>query len=98
MTPGENQSMVYCLHTLDQLTGETSVVKINSETLSCYELYQSKFNIVHLALQEQVDGDGGHEAAGGAGRAQEKTSGRKGAQAYFEHREAGGEDKPLHVD
>ena len=36
---------------VDQINGETSIAKLDTETLQCYEIYQSRFRIIHMAVQ-----------------------------------------------
>ena len=46
----------YVLNTIDHLTGETSVLKLKTDTLSCTEIYKSKFKIINISQYEiQVD-------------------------------------------
>jgi hypothetical protein len=46
------ESFMYFLNCYDKLSGDTSVVKLNTETLECDEIYQSRFEIVHIGMQE----------------------------------------------
>ena len=44
---------MYCMNLINSLAGETSILKLDTDTLLCYEIYQSKFQIVHLSLYEK---------------------------------------------
>ena len=50
--PKETKSVIYVSTLIDELSGETSVIHLNPVSFSCFELYQSKFRIVHLSLLE----------------------------------------------
>ncbi len=42
-------SFMYISNCVDEVTGETSLIKFNKDTLQCTEIYQSKFKIIHMA-------------------------------------------------
>ena len=52
ISPHINKNVIYTTKMFDMMTGETSIIKINLETMSCYEIYQSKFNLIHFAMFE----------------------------------------------
>lgn len=58
ITPSFNKGVIYTMNKFDCLTGETSIIKLDSETLACHEIYQSKFNLVHMAMFEKKSGNG----------------------------------------
>ena len=49
----ENKSDVIYFHNIvDMMTGETSIIKLFTDTFDCYEIYQSRFRVVHMNLQQ----------------------------------------------
>lgn len=52
ISPKDRSNVLYFLNRHDMQTGETSVVKLNTETLECDEIYSSRFEIVHIGMQE----------------------------------------------
>ena len=53
ITPTFNKSILYTINNFDSQTGETSIIKIDSDTLACNEIYQSKFKLIHMAIYEK---------------------------------------------
>ena len=43
---------MYFTYCFDEKTGDSSVVKIETTTLKCLEVYQSNFKIVHMSFYE----------------------------------------------
>ena len=37
------------------MTGETSILKIHTDTFICYEIYYSRFRIVHMSIQALLE-------------------------------------------
>ena len=37
------------------MTGETSILKIHTDTFTCYEIYYSRFRIVHMSIQGLIE-------------------------------------------
>lgn len=52
ITPRLNKNVVYAMNLFDKITGETSIIQIDSETLACYEIYQSKFTLIDMDIHE----------------------------------------------
>ena len=52
VSPKEYMNIMYCINLVDSLAGETSIMKIDTENLYCQEIYQSKFRIVNLSINE----------------------------------------------
>ena len=49
----ENKSDIIYFHSIvDMMTGETSIIKLFTDTFDCYEIYQSRFRVVHMNLQQ----------------------------------------------
>ena len=57
-SPYENIDKIYFIHHLENEDGDiygTSIVKLSSETLKCFEIYQSKYKIEHFSMNENID-------------------------------------------
>jgi hypothetical protein len=52
LSPQDQSGILYFLNMHDMMSGDTSVVKLNTDTLECDEIYQSRFEIVHMGMQE----------------------------------------------
>lgn len=49
----ENKSDVMYFHYIvDMMTGETSIIKLFTDTFICHEIYQSRFRVVHMNMQQ----------------------------------------------
>jgi hypothetical protein len=48
----DNKSdIMYVQNCIDQLTGETSILKIYTDCFRCFEVYHSRFRIIHMSIQ-----------------------------------------------
>ena len=57
-SPYENIDKIYFIHHLENEDCDiygTSIVKLSSETLKCFEIYQSKYKIEHFSMNENID-------------------------------------------
>lgn len=52
ISPIDQSNILYFLNVHDMMSGDTSVVKLNTDTLECDEIYSSRFEIVHMGMQE----------------------------------------------
>jgi hypothetical protein len=50
ISPKSYVDIMYLTSCFDGKTGDTSVIKIDTVTLNCIEVYQSNFKIVHIAI------------------------------------------------
>ena len=48
----DQSNIMYFLNMHDLMTGDTSIVKLDTDTLECDEIYTSHFEIVHMSMQE----------------------------------------------
>ena len=46
---------MYVQNCIDEMTGETSILKIHTDTFICYEIYYSRFRIVHMSTQAVME-------------------------------------------
>lgn len=52
ISPTEKPHVMYLTNCFDQLTGDTSLMKIKTNTLECFEIYQSNFKVENLTINE----------------------------------------------
>ena len=50
VSPKSRPEIMFFTNCFDGKTGDTSVVKIDTHSLDCIEIYQSNFKIVHMAI------------------------------------------------
>lgn len=50
ISPMDQSNFLYLLNCYDKHSGDTSVVKLNTDSLECDEIYQSRFEIVHMGM------------------------------------------------
>ena len=53
--PDNILDQIYCLHVTDELSGETSLLKIDSNSLVCSEIYQSNFRINNISIMSKIN-------------------------------------------
>ena len=53
--PDYVDDQIYCLHVTDELSGETSLLKIDTNLLVCSEIYQSNFRINNISIMSKAN-------------------------------------------
>lgn len=53
--PDHVEDQIYCLHVTDELSGETSLLKIDTNSLVCSEIYQSNFRINNISMMSKAN-------------------------------------------
>ena len=53
--PDNILDQIYCLHVTDELSGETSLLKIDTNRLVCSEIYQSNFRINNISMMSKTN-------------------------------------------
>jgi hypothetical protein len=53
--PDNILDQIYCLHVTDELSGETSLLKIDSNSLVCSGIYQSNFRINNISIMSKIN-------------------------------------------
>lgn len=53
--PDYVEDQIYCLHVTDELSGETSLLKIDTNRLVCSEIYQSNFRINNISMMSKTN-------------------------------------------
>jgi hypothetical protein len=52
ISPATKPHIMYLTNCFDPISGDTSLMKIKTNTLECFEIYQSSFRIQNLSLNE----------------------------------------------